>query len=445
MSRPAPTLSQGVALLGSAAAYLLLAYATPRPEFGRLVLLFATAFGAYAWLLYRPLPLRYGLLAALLLRLLWLPALPTLSDDYHRFRWDGALVAAGQNPYQHRPDELMASPALARPDAPLAALYPWLNSPHYYSVYPPVCQAVFGVASWLFPTRALGFVVVLRLVLLAAEAATALLLLALLRHFGQPAGRAFIYLLNPLVVVELTGNLHFEALVICAGLGAMWALVRGRRALSAGLLALGVATKLLPLLLLPLLWRRLGGRAFLGYTALVAATLLVLVAPFMSAELARNVSHSLDLYFHKFEFNASFYYLARAVGYQLTGYNEIARIGTGLGWLVAGLVAAIAVGEKQPTLRTLPPALLAVLTTYYLLATTVHPWYLTPLVALSVFTRPRFALVWSGMAVLSYGAYRSVVYSESLGLVALEYGVVLAVLAWEIGRRKPSVADPAAV
>ena len=95
-----------VALLLSAAAYGLLAYATPRPAFGQLAGLLGLAFGLYFWLLNTGLPLRQGLLAALLLRLLWLPALPTFSDDYHRFRWDGLLLTEGLNPYRYRPDEL---------------------------------------------------------------------------------------------------------------------------------------------------------------------------------------------------------------------------------------------------------------------------------------------------------------------------------------------------
>jgi alpha-1,6-mannosyltransferase len=426
-------MGQAAAVLGSAAAYGLLAYATPRPAFGQLVALFAGLFGLYAWLVHRPLPVRFGLLAALLLRLLWLPALPALSDDYHRFRWDGALVAAGQNPYQYRPDELVTA-AEPAPSA-TAALYAELNSPHYYSVYPPVCQAAFGLGSWLFPDSAWGFVLVLRLLILTAEAATALLLLALLRHFGQPPQRAFLYLLNPLVIVELTGNLHFEALSIGFLLAAAWALTRGRKSRSAGLLALSAATKLLPLLLLPLLLRRLGPGAFLRYAALTTAGLGLLFGPFLSGELVRNLGRSLDLYFHKFEFNASLYYLARAVGYWRTGYNEIALIGTGLAGLAGAWVLVLAGRERQPTLRTLPLVALAALTGYYLLATTVHPWYLTPLVAVSVFTRFRFALVWSGLAVLSYGAYRSATYSENLPLVALEYAGVLAVLAAELWAR----------
>ncbi|GAA3927081.1 glycosyltransferase 87 family protein [Hymenobacter algoricola] len=431
MRAPGPAWGQGAAVLGSGVAYVLLAYATPRPDFGSLLLLFAAAFGGYAWLLYRPLPLRYGLLAALLLRLLWLPALPALSDDYHRFRWDGALVVAGQSPYRYRPDELLSG----RPTAAPASIYPLLNSPHYYSVYPPVSQAAFGLASKLFPGSARGFVIVLRLLLLAAEAATAALLVALLRHFGQPPRQAFLYLLNPLVVVELAGNLHFEALSTCGLLAAIWALTQGRRTLSAGALAVSVAAKLLPLLLLPLLLRRLGWRAFLAYASLLAMGLMVLFGPFLSLELVRNFSRSLDLYFHKFEFNASLYYLMRAVGYWRTGYNEIALIGTHLGLVAVAWVAVLGWRERQPTLRTLPLAALAALTGYYLLATTVHPWYLTPLVALSVFTRFRFALVWSGLAVLSYAAYRNSGYAESLTLVAAEYVVVLAVLGWELAHR----------
>jgi alpha-1,6-mannosyltransferase len=110
-SRKLPTIAQAGALLLSAAAYTGLAYATPRAEFGRVVALMGLALAAYAWLLHSRLPLRWGLGAALLLRLLWLPAAPALSDDVYRFRWDGLLVAHGVNPFRFRPDELIADGA----------------------------------------------------------------------------------------------------------------------------------------------------------------------------------------------------------------------------------------------------------------------------------------------------------------------------------------------
>ena len=396
---------------------------------------------AYAWLLGTRLPLGWGLGAALAFRLLWLPAQPALSDDVYRFRWDGLLVAHGVSPFQYRPDELIADGArTALPDAAtrtrvlpeLQQLYRQLNSPHYYSVYPPVCQAIFGAAARLFPTSEQGFVTSLRVAVLLAEGGTAWLLLALLPALGWPAERALRYLLHPLVVVELTGNLHFEALSICFVLLAIWLLHRQQWVRSAGALGLGVAAKLLPLLALPLLVRRLGWRRFASYVALMGGTLLILFTPFISVALVVNISRSLNLYFRSFEFNASFYYLLRAVGYHLTTYNEIARIGPALALTAALLGLGLAWRERRPALATLPGALLLLLTGYYALATTVHPWYITPLVALAPFTRFRYPLVWGGAAVLSYAAYRTSAYTENLWLVGLEYGLVYAVLAWEL-------------
>ncbi|MCB2410279.1 hypothetical protein [Hymenobacter lucidus] len=444
--KPRLAAGQWVAVGGSLVAYGLLAYATPRQHFGQLLALYTLAFGCYAWLLWRPLALRYGLLLALASRLLWLPAVPALSDDYFRFRWDGHLVATGQSPYQYRPEEIRfrLEPSTAPEDRALLRLYPRLNSPHYHSVYPPVCQAVFGAVSWIFPNSERGFVIVLRLVLLAAEVATAVLLLLLLRHFQRPGRQALRYLLNPLVIVELTGNLHFEALMLCGLLAAIWALARQSRTTAGALLAGAVATKLLPLLVLPLLVRRLGWRPWLLLVATVVVVLAVLFAPFLSAPLVANVGRSLDLYFHKFEFNASFYYLLRAGGYYLTGYNQIARLGTWLGAAMVVWVLAVAAREKQPTLASLPQTLLVLLTGYLALATTVHPWYLTTLVALSVFSRFRYALVWSALVPLSYAAYQTTAYRENLWLVALEYGVVAAVLIWELlATRRQSAAGPA--
>ncbi|MBC6699566.1 hypothetical protein [Hymenobacter sp. BT190] len=450
---------QLVVLLVSGAAYVVLAYATPRAEFGQLLGLFAVAFGAYAWLLHSRLPLRAGLLAALLLRLLWLPALPSLSDDYHRFRWDGLLVANGLNPYQYRPDqatvqgsipdfraaELQASkdnqPATNNQQLPtdtqLQTLYSKLNSPHYYSVYPPVCQAVFGVASGMFPGNERGAVLLMRLVLLLAEAATAGLLLALLRQLALPPQRALWYLLNPLVLLELTGNLHFEALVVTLLLLALWLLIRGRWVVSAGVLGLAVGTKLLPLLLLPLLLRRLGCWRTVAYGTLTLLTVALLFAPFVSAELIGNIGRSLNLYFRSFEFNASVYYLLRAGGYWLTSYNQIARIGPALALGSVTWILLLTFGEKRPTWLTLPATLLLLLTGYYLLATIVHPWYLTPLLALSVFTRYRYAFVWSGLVVLSYAAYQTTAYTENPWLLALEYGGLLGAMVWDYRQRRP--------
>ncbi|MDB5233704.1 MAG: hypothetical protein JWR44_697 [Hymenobacter sp.] len=445
LSLKLPSVSQLAVLLLSAAAYAGLAYATPRAEFGQLVGLFAVALGAYVWLLHSRLPWRWGLGAALVFRLLWLPTLPALSDDVYRFRWDGLLVAHGVNPFHFLPDEIIADGGRAafpvqadrNETVPqLQELYRKINSPRYYSVYPPVCQYIFGAAAIISPTSDTGFSACLRVLIIAAEVGTAWLLLALLPGLGWPAERALRYLLHPLVVVELTGNLHFEGVVLFFLLLAFWLLGQQRRTASAVVLGLGMATKLLPLLALPLLVRRLGWRRTASYAAVSVGVLLVLFSPFLSSALFGNIGRSLRLYFRSFEFNASVYYLLRPVGYWLTTYNQIAIIGPCLA--VASVLAGLSLAwfERRPRLVSLPQTLLLLLTAFYVLATTVHPWYLTLLIGLGTLSRFRFPLVWGALAVLSYAAYRATAYTENLWLVGLEYAVMFAVLGPELLRKQ---------
>jgi hypothetical protein len=74
---------------------------------------------------------------------------------------------------------------------------------------------------------------------------------------------------------------------------------------------------------------------------------------------------------------------------------------------------------------------LAILLTYYMFATTVHPWYITTLVALSVFTPFRFPVVWTGAIFLTYTGYTEFDFHEPFGAVAAEYIAVLGYLAYE--------------
>jgi hypothetical protein len=429
-----------LAVLLSTAAYWCLAYHIPRSSF----LLTATAFGvvlaAYVVLLRSGISWRWGVGLAFFFRLLWLVSAPALSDDYYRFRWDGLLVANNISPFQLRPSELIISDSITAPLATqskllsheLANLYPQLNSPAYYSVYPPVCQFIFGFAAKVFPQSETGFILILRLCLLAAEGGSTWLMLQLLASIGWPRERGLLYLLHPLAITETTGNLHFEGLVIFLVLLAVWLVSLQRWRSSAVVLALGAGTKLLPILILPLLIKRLPYQRFIVYATIFTTSLALLFTPFISADLLLHLSQSLRLYFHRFEFNASLYYLLRTIGFQLTGYNEIALIGPALA-LASGLISSLIIWrEKRLSYAHRAPTLLFILTIYYLCATTVHPWYLTMLVALSVFTRFTYPLVWGGLAVLSYATYRDASYTENLWLVGLEYTITLLVLGYEL-------------
>lgn len=422
-----------LSILLSAGAYIGLGYFTERTHFHELIGWFAVAFAVYGWWLHQNISLRTTILAAAGFRLLLLFAWPALSDDYFRFLWDGHLLAAGENPFLHLPDFYVAHPSIIPGLSP--ALFEQLNSPHYYSVYPPVCQYIFGLSSWLFPENNLGAIIVMRLFLLTAELGSFYLLHQLLIHYRQPARNIGWYALNPLVIVELTGNLHFEALMIFFLLAGLYFLIRENTGLAGVAFGLAVAVKMLPLLFLPLVLARLNWKKFIPFGLIIGLTVALLFLPFMSAELFRNIGHSLGLYFQKFEFNASIYYLLRELGFAIYGYNNISQIGPLLSFITLILIIYLAYQSRRSP-KIMPVYFVVALSIYFFLATTVHPWYISTLAALAVFTPYRYVYVWSGAVLLSYATYQTSAYHENLYLTALEYILVFGWLIGELMRRR---------
>jgi alpha-1,6-mannosyltransferase len=410
-------------LLVSAALFALLGYSIERTQFSGLLGFYFLVFWGY-WIRVRaicdldPNPDRFYLLAAVLFRVLLLFAPTNLSDDYARFIWDGRLLIHGYNPYLYLPRSLpgtdIAQLANLTPD-----LFRRLNSPDYYTVYPPLNQAFFALAAWLGGDSLQAGVVWLRVPILLAEIGTIYLLPRVLRRLGMNPNFALIYALNPLVILELTGNVHFEGIVIFC---CVWAL--SLRWGGVFPLALAVSTKLLPLITLPLLIRRLGWRRGIIYSTLVIGTSVLFFLPFLSLELVQNIASSVNLYFQKFEFNASVYYLIREAGYWLAGYNIIGQAGPILSLVTLAGICWLALSTNKTDLST---RLLLTLTLYFAMATTVHPWYITLVVAASVFAPFRYPLVWSALVWVSYATYRQEPYAENLWLTAMEYAVVLVV------------------
>eukprot|EP01093_Parvamoeba_rugata_P019432 TRINITY_DN873_c0_g1_i2.p1 TRINITY_DN873_c0_g1~~TRINITY_DN873_c0_g1_i2.p1 ORF type:complete len:181 (-),score=21.55 TRINITY_DN873_c0_g1_i2:157-699(-) len=139
----------------------------------------------------------------------------------------------------------------------------------------------------------------------------------------------------------------------------------------------------------------LGFIKLITFYAIVGATTLLLFLPFFSMEFLNNYSKTVGLWFGNFEFNASVYYLARAIGYAITGYNEIAIIGKILPLISVFIILGFTFFKKNTNLPNLITSMLLVLTLYFFLSTTVHPWYIATLIILSVFTNYKFPLVWS--------------------------------------------------
>lgn len=415
--------------------YVWIGYVTVRTDFFQLCLVFGLLSALYILALYKKVFDAQFLLVlggAMILRICLLFMTPNLTDDYFRFIWDGLLFAHGHDPYLSIPSQfIQGSPAVPGISN---SLYAGLNSPNYYTVYPPVCQFIFGLAAKIAGGNILGNIIVIRLVILVAEFGTIIFLYKLAGKLSWSGKAIAIYAFNPLVILELMGNLHLEAVMLLFIVLSIYLLVTGRRIYAGLSFGLAVGVKLLPLIFLPLLIKRLGLAKSIIFYAIVGATIAVLFLPFYSADLIPGLFSSLRLYFQRFEFNASLYYMLRWIGYQFAGHNIISILGIFLASLTFLIIIAIAVTERKATWLSMFKSMLMCLTVYFLLATTVHPWYITSLVLVSLFTSYRYPIIWSIVIIVSYAAYRTVPYSENLWLISAEYVILFSYMGYEIYR-----------
>ncbi|MCB0456276.1 MAG: mannosyltransferase [Flavobacteriaceae bacterium] len=422
------------------------AYDLTRIDFVKLISL----YGALFFLSYQLIK-QYGqnfnvlLAMGVLFRLVFLFAIPNLSQDFYRFLWDGHWIAEGINPYLFTPQLYLESPAmqLKFPFENAAALYEGmdaLNGSHFTN-YPPVNQLLFALSALLGGHSVLGNIMVLRILILLADVGILYFGKRLLEQLTLPAHTIFWYFLNPFIIIELTGNLHFEGVMLFFFVVSLFFLQKNKWLLSAAFLGLSISTKLIPLMFLPLyfqwFWTKkdsffVGLKKLLFYYLLVLGTVLLTFLPFLSSAFFTNYIDTTALWFQQFEFNASIYYIVRWIGFQTIGWNIIETVGKILPFIIIAFILILTFFRKNESLKQLITAMLFSIFFYFLLSTTIHPWYIATPLLLSVFTKYRFPIVWTATVMLSYFAYKETTVEENFWLIAIEYLVVIGFAAWEI-------------
>lgn len=215
-----------------------------------------------AWLVWRVrhtsrVTLAMIVVFAALFRLSVLFAPPALSDDIYRYIWDGRVQAARINPYRYVP----ADDALEflRDDL----IYPNINRRDFApTIYPPLAQLSFYAA-----TRVSESVVWMKAVMIMCEAVGLYALTVLLASFELPRGRVLLAAWHPLMVWEIAGSGHLDALVVAFVALALLAHRARRESLTGVLLASAALVKLFPLVLFPAFYRRRSWRMALAFCA----------------------------------------------------------------------------------------------------------------------------------------------------------------------------------
>ena len=451
--------------------YFLLAYFLDKTIFIQLTFQYVILFIPFWYFIKKEkdnFPLLVGI--AILFRLISLFAIPNLSQDFYRFIWDGRMILEGFNPYISLPKTFIDQHNFPINQAiDLFDGMGTLNASHFTN-YPPINQLNFLLAAIFAKSSILGSIVTLRLQIILADIGIIYFGKLILEKLKLPIHYIFLYVLNPFIIIELTGNLHFESVMLFFLVWSLYLLLQKRWIWAAILLGISVSIKLIPLLFLPLFFQWFtstplsnltstplrqaqrktlsnlttrpyylkGLFKFISFGAIVIVTNIILFLPFLSSELISSYTNSVGLWFRNFEFNASIYYIAREIGYLFRGYNEIAIIGKLLPVVTILFLVIITFFRKNKSPQQLITALLIAISFYYFTTTTMHPWYLATLVLLSVFTKYRFPIVWSVVIVLSYQVYANNPWKENLWFVGLEYLIVFGFLFWEIFQIKKS-------
>ena len=341
-------------------------------------------------------------------------AIPRVNSDNDmvRYLWDGRIQRLGYSPYSVLPSD----PAMVATHTDETRRMPSLRSP---TPYPPAAQMFFRlVVSIHDSTRAM------KLALAACDLLTMVVLWRWLHGTGRPEWLIVTYAWNPLVILEIAHSGHLDAL------GALWIvasaywLSRGRTALASIAYALAIGTKLLPIVLLPIFWKRVRLRDALAGAAVLTILYLAYtrdgMLPF--GAVPNVVAH--------IRFNGPLFKLVAGLGTPTVA----ALAAVGLGLLAAGWTRW-RLDKNDPAAWAWPMALSLAA------APVVYPWYLLyftpflfsvtnlPLVVWTITIIPTY-IVWE---LAQHGA-RWVVPAS---VMRWEYGIVLAVSAllwWQRAR-----------
>jgi len=354
-------------------------------------------------------------LGGLAFRLTQATLYPSLTDDPHRYRWEGKLQAAGGNPYVERPENPRWAHLRDK-------TWERVNRKDLPTVYGPLLEwcfrALYPVVTWWTDderTQVRLFKAPFQLFDLATA--------ALLARW-RPAALV-VYFWSPLVVVEFWGSGHTDSVLLFFLVGAVWAAGAGRWSLAYGTLWMATLVKFWPAFLFPLFWR-LGGRARLAaaWTPLAA----LIAWPYWRG--LPELKSMLAGFLGGWTNNASLFHAIYAAAGR--DFEQAKPIVTAL------LLAVVTVVIWRS--RDLVDGVRRVTVTLLALSANCFPWYLTWFLPF----RPSAALLlWTTLAPLSYhiliGYAATGAWQETPFYLWLEYVPVYAMLLaglWTRGSRR---------
>ncbi|MGB8066045.1 MAG: hypothetical protein WCF26_29450 [Candidatus Sulfotelmatobacter sp.] len=340
-------------------------------------------------------------------------------DDIHRYVWDGRLQRLGCNPYLVIPSD----PAVKGLHT---AETRGLNNPDLPSPYPAGAQLFFRAVTAI---RESTFA--FKVAFVVCEFAIVFVLLDLLRLTRRPAHLVLTFAWNPLLAIEVAGSGHIDIVGALFLVVSAAALVRRWRTAAAVALGLAIAVKLLPIVLLPIYWKRVRIRD----AVLAAAAVALLYVPFLNH--GRIPIGSLGTYVQTFRFN----------GPVFAALNRVAPPQWLAGLAVlAGLVTATWL-RRSATPEWSPDQFAWPMAASLLFAPAVFPWYLLGLLPFLTSASTLLIIIWTVSIIPTYVQWHLRALGRPWGalpgwVMLVEYGCVAIAAAIIALRRMPQPPAP---
>lgn len=446
------------AILSLTALWLALKMTKPNRDFVIFTFLFSVAF-----------------------RLIQLFSEPFQEIDNYRYMWDGIVLSKGHTPYRYSPYQVMYEPAAAEEQQQLRniafrhpaaeTIISRVHFPEVRTVYPPTSQVVFGCTMALVPDNAsvMTHVLAIKSAIVLFDLGILFLLAYLLSLMKMNILWAMAYGWNPLIIKEFANSGHLDSIAVffCL-LSVVWVIKAfsksqntnvGKMLFLAGLaLALGLAAKIFPVILAPLVifwiirnhgWKNgaLFGGSFSVFAILFMLPMILEAGNRVADdESATTNQEGLSTFLRRWEINELPYMLvhqnlkaiapdqetnrpwfrilneslrksilspvAAWVGTQDAPYYASRLITIGIfGMFYAGFLWTIWKQQKEHE-RTLLSLCFAVIAVFFCLQPTQNPWYWTWAIPFLPFTRNR---AWLGYSVFLFVYYSRFWFSQLEG------------------------------
>jgi len=346
------------------------------------------------------------LVIGFIIRIILIPSNPILSDDIYRYLWDGKVFYHGFNPFSYAPDSLNLESLKD------SAIYPYVNFPEIPTVYAPFAQIIFAIS------YILGYnILVWKIILFVFECVLVLFLYKLLNTFSMNPMRLAIYLLNPLVVIEIYGSGHLDIIGVCFLIIGIFYFYKNKIGLSLFTFIVSILVKYNPLIMiLPIIKKK-----FLQKILIIISSVIFVL--FLFTQNGTIPTAGMITFVNRWEFNGflykvflfiydalggsahkwfSFDYNGRIEDFYLEGkfyYKVLASLI--LLVILIDQLKKLKMTENYKGINYLQPVFF-IGAAMFLLSPTLYPWYLIWIIPLLVFLPNWSWLLFTMLIQLSY-------------------------------------------